>query len=460
MPRLHGLLLAILFVALVAPSPAAAADTPNFVVVFCDDQGYQDLGCFGSPNIKTPNVDKLAVEGMRFTDFYSAYCVCSASRASLLTGCYQPRISMPGVLGPRSRVGLHPDEVTIADMLKTKGYATMFVGKWHVGDAPETLPTAQGFDGYFGLPYSNDMARIKGWGNNASDLDKIWKLKKWDVYRNNLYRDKKSIESPVNQVTLTDRYADEAIKFIRASAKKNGPFFLQLCHAMPHVPLFVSDERYNEDPRQAYKLTIEHIDATVGRIMKTLDELKIAENTFVVYTSDNGPWLSKKHHGGSALPLRAGKGTTFEGGMREPTVMRWPARIKPGQVCKEVAGTIDLLPTFAAIVGAEMPADRPIDGLDIGALLDDPAATSPHDATGYYYYKNSRVEAVRAGKWKLHTRKSELYDLRADIAEAKNVAAANPNVVARLKKLATDYDKDLKAHKRPIWSSRSKKKKK
>lgn len=439
----------LLLIAL-APPLATAAEKPNVIIVFADDQGYQDLGCFGSPNIKTPNIDRMAGDGMRFTSFYSAYCVCSASRASLMTGCYQPRLSMPGVLGPRSRVGLHPDEVTIADLLKTVGYATQMVGKWHLGDKPRTLPTAQGFDHYFGLPYSNDMARMKGWGNNASDLDKIWKLKKWDIYNNDLYRDKNSVESPVNQVTLTDRYTEEALKFIRDNRKR--PFFLYFAHAMPHVPLFVPDERYDPNPAKAYKLTIEHIDWSVGRILKTLDELDIADNTFVVYTSDNGPWLSKKHHGGSALPLRAGKATTYEGGMRVPGVMRWPARIPKGTVCDEVVGTIDLLPTIASLVGATLP-EHPIDGLDISKVLSDPKAPSPHRKVGYFYYRNGKVEGVRRGKWKLRpsNKTSELYDLEADISESKNVAAANPQVVAELRKLAADYDADLKANSRPIW---------
>ena len=447
------------FCLLPAAAVCAAADTkrPNFIVVFCDDQGYQDLGCFGSPNIKTPNIDRMAAEGMRFTDFYSGYCVCSASRASLLTGCYQPRINMPGVLGPRSNVGLHPNEVTIADLLKTKGYATMCIGKWHVGDKPQTLPTAQGFDKYFGLPYSNDMARKKGWGNNASDLDKIWKEKRFDIYNNELYRDEKVVESPVNQTTLTDRYTAEAVKFIEAN--KATPFFLYFANTMPHVPLFVSDERYDPDPKLAYKLTIEHIDWSVGKMLETLEAHGIADNTLIVYTSDNGPWLSKKHHGGSALPLRAGKGTTYEGGMREPAVMRWPARIKPGQTCAQVAATIDLLPTFAAIVGAELDDDRPIDGLDISQLLDDPKTKSPHDEVGYYYYKKGRPQAVRLGKWKLHLKnKPELYDLRADIGESNNVADANADVVAKLRDIAAKYDAKLKANSRPLWRGGARKK--
>jgi arylsulfatase A-like enzyme len=449
-----AVLLAIVSCCLLLPlaglGGAADPQPPNFMIIFCDDQGYQDLGCFGSPNIQTPNIDRMAAEGMRFTDFYSAYCVCSASRASLLTGCYQPRINMPGVLGPHSNVGLHPDEVTIADLLKSRGYATMCIGKWHVGDKPETLPTAQGFDAYFGLPYSNDMARQRGWGNNAPDLDRIWKEKRWDIYNNELYRNQTIVESPVNQTTLTDRYTAEAVKFI--AANKQQPFFLYFANTMPHVPLFVSDDRYDPDPHLAYKLTIEHIDWSVGQMLQALDAHGIAENTLIVYTSDNGPWLSKQHHGGCALPLRAGKGTTYEGGMREPTVMRWPARITPGQTCRQVAGTIDLLPTFAVIVGAQLDPDRPIDGLDISPLLEDPESASPHDHAGYYYYKNNRVEAVRLGRWKLHLKQQpELYDLRADIGESNNVAAANPDVVIRLQELAAEYDTDLKAHSRPVW---------
>jgi arylsulfatase A len=434
------------------PGQTADARSPNFVIVYCDDQGYQDLGCFGSPNIKTPNVDQLAAEGIRFTDFYSAYCVCSASRASLLTGCYQPRISMRGVLGPHTRTALHPDEVTIADMLRSRGYATAMVGKWHVGDTPETLPTAQGFDSYFGIPYSNDMARMKGWGNNPADLDKIWSLKKWDIYNNELYRNKKIIESPVNQVTITDRYTAESLKFIRAN--KDRPFFLYLAQTMPHVPLFVSDDRYDADPHQAYRLTIEHIDWSVGQIMKTLDDLDLAENTFIVYTSDNGPWLSKKHHGGSALPLRAGKATTYEGGMRVPCVMRWPARIKPGQVCNQVAATIDLLPTFASIAGATLDTSRPIDGLDVCGLLDDPDSESPHEKTGFYYFRNNKLDAIRLGDWKLHFKtKLELYNLREDIGESKNQAEAESELVKQLTVVAERYHADLKAHTRPAWSA-------
>jgi arylsulfatase A len=447
-----------LLVALVSQVAADAAEKPNVVIIFMDDQGYQDLGCYGSPHIKTPNIDSLADDGMRFTSFYSAYCVCSASRASLLTGCYQPRISMPGVLGPRSAVGLHPDEVTIADLLKAQGYATMCIGKWHVGDQPETLPTAQGFDHYFGLPYSNDMARRQGWGNGPADLDRIWRLKKWDIYNNDLLRDEASIESPVNQVTLTRRYTEEAVKFIEAH--RDTPFFLYMPHTMVHVPLFVTDALWIDDPTAAYRITMEHVDWSVGRVLDALDRMELAEETLVVFTSDNGPWLSKRHHGGSASPLRSGKGTTWEGGMRVPGLFRWPGTIPSRAVTDRVAGTIDLLPTIAALTGASLPS-REIDGHDIGPLLRDPDAPSPHDLHGLFYYRNGRVEALRMGRWKLRiarrgqgdqaTTTRELYDLDADIGETTDLADQHPQVVERLHDFAEQYDRQLQAGKRPLW---------
>ena len=446
-------IITVLFLALTLLTTAASAATPNIVIIFLDDQGWQDLSCFGSKTIKTPHIDSLARDGMKFTSFYSAYCVCSASRASLMTGCYQPRLSMPGVLGPNSNVGLHPDEVTIADLLKTKGYATMCIGKWHLGDKPQTLPTAQGFDHYFGLPYSNDMARKKGWGNNAPDLDKIWREKKWDIYNNDLLRDEKSIEAPVNQVTLTKRYTEEAVKFIQANKEK--PFFLYMPHTMVHVPLFVTDDIYVEDPKEAYRLTMQHVDWSVGQVLKTLEETGVAKNTLVVYTSDNGPWASKQHHGGSAGPLRGSKGSTFEGGMRVPGLMRWPGKVPAGTVSDEVVSTIDLLPTIAKITDAKLP-EHAIDGLDVSAVMMDPKARSPRREAGYFFYKNGRVEAVRLGKWKLHFKgntlePTTLYDLDADIAESKDLASSHEDVVKQITELARKYDADLKANTRPVW---------
>ncbi len=450
--RIHFLL--IIFVSVFHPVLGQDRSLPNFVIIFNDDQGYQDLGCYGSPNIDTPNIDRLASEGMRFTDFYSAYCVCSASRASLLTGCYQPRINMKGVIAPNSKVGLHPDEITIADLLKTKGYATAMVGKWHVGDSSRTLPTKQGFDTYFGIPYSNDMVRRKGWGNNTPDLDKIWTLKKWDIYEVELYRDLKPIESPVDQTTLTKRYTEEAVRFIHQA--KEAPFFLYLAHSMPHVPLFVPDELYDSDPKRAYERVIEHIDWSTGQIMDVLESLGLSQNTFIAYTSDNGPWLSKDHHGGSAKPLRNGKGSTYEGGMRVPGIIRWPERILPGQVCQQVAGTIDFLPTFAAITGAELPPDRPVDGFDLSPLLENPSTPSPHDSVGFYYYRNNVPEAIRMGDWKLREIKKgepELYQLRNDIGETTNLATTYPEKVAAMRKVRDAFDADIKANARPAWNA-------
>jgi len=455
---LTALLCAVLGIGGLVPPANAAERTstaPNVVIIFIDDQGYGDLSCYGSERADTPRIDSLAADGMKFTSFYSAHSVCSASRAALLTGCYPPRISMPGVIGPNSRVGLHPDEVTIADLLKTKGYATTCIGKWHVGDRPEMLPTAQGFDSYFGLPYSNDMGRQKGWGSGPNDLDKIWTQKKWDIFRNNLLRNADSVESPVEQTTLTERYTEEAVTFIREN--QDRPFLLYLPHTMVHVPLFVSDDRWVEDPREAYRLAVEHVDWSVGEVLDTLDELNLADETLVIYTSDNGPWLSKRHHGGSAGPLRNGKGTTFEGGMRVPGLFRWPGVIPAGTVTDRVAGTVDLLPTLAEIAGADLP-DRTIDGHSILSLLKDPRTESPHDEHGLFYYKKRQVEALRMGRWKLRFEKKnwdkvELYDLDTDIGEANDVAGEHPDVVERLTAFARNYDEELKSNRRLPWTA-------
>ncbi|NIP26506.1 MAG: sulfatase-like hydrolase/transferase [Phycisphaerae bacterium] len=424
--------------------PKASKGKPNFIIIFTDDQGYQDVGCFGSPNINTPNLDRMADEGAKFTDFYSAASVCSPSRAALLTGCYPPRVSITKVLFPRDKIGLNPDEVTIADVLKAQGYATACVGKWHLGHLPQFLPTSNGFDSYFGIPYSNDMDGVKGKNRN---LDRAWKEKDYSPWNVPLMRDEKIIERPADQTTLIERYTQEAVRFINEN--KDRPFFLYLPHTMPHIPLFVSDEFFVPDAHKAYKATIEQIDSSVGRILETLKKAGVDKNTLVVFTSDNGPWLGKKHHGGSALPLRDGKFTTYEGGMREPTIMRWPGKIPADHVCGEICGTIDLLPTLARLAGAEVPADRVIDGKDIWPLmLGKPGAKSPHKA--YFYYKGKNLEAVRGGKWKLRqTKKTELYDLQDDISEKNNVAADYPGIVERLNFIMKEFDTELKANVRP-----------
>jgi arylsulfatase A-like enzyme len=424
--------------------PKASKGKPNFIIIFTDDQGYQDVGCFGSPNINTPNLDRMAAEGMKFTDFYVAASVCSPSRAALLTGCYPPRVSITKVLFPRDSIGLNPDEVTIADVLKAQGYATACVGKWHLGHLPQFLPTSNGFDSYFGIPYSNDMDGVKGKNRN---LDRAWQEKDYSPWNVPLMRDEKIIERPADQTTLIERYTQEAVRFINEN--KDRPFFLYLPHTMPHVPLFVSDEFFVVDAHKAYKATIEQIDSSVGRVLEALKKTDVDKNTLVVFTSDNGPWLSKKHHGGSALPLRDGKFTTYEGGMREPTIMRWPGKIPAGQVCSEVCGTIDLLPTFVKLAEGEVPPDRVIDGKDIWPLMSSkPGAKSPHKA--YFYYRGNNLEAVRGGKWKLRrTKKTELYDLQSDISEKNNVAAEHPAIVKRLNYIMKEFDRELKANIRP-----------
>ncbi|MGB2807759.1 MAG: sulfatase [Sedimentisphaerales bacterium] len=424
--------------------PRASTGKPNFIIIFTDDQGYQDVGCFGSPNINTPNLDRMAAEGTKFTDFYSAASVCSPSRAALLTGCYPPRVSITKVLFPRDSIGLNPDEVTIADILKAQGYATACVGKWHLGHLPQFLPTSNGFDSYFGIPYSNDMDGVKGRNRN---LDRAWQEKDYSPWNVPLMRDEKIIERPADQTTLIERYTQEAVSFIHKN--KNNPFFLYLPHTMPHVPLFVSDEFFVADAHKAYKATIEQIDSSVGRVLEALKKAGVDKNALVVFTSDNGPWLSKKHHGGSALPLRDGKFTTYEGGMREPTIMRWPGKIPAGQVCGEVCGTIDLLPTFAKLAEGKMPPDRVIDGKDIWPLMSGkPGAESPHKA--YFYYRGNNLEAVRSGKWKLRRgKKTELYDLEADISETNNVAAEHTGIVKRLNYIMKEFDRELKANARP-----------
>ena len=450
---------------------AAEAKTtrkPNFIVIFADDQGYQDMGCFGSPKIKTPNLDRMAREGMRFTDFYSACSVCSPSRAALLTGCYPPRVGVVNVLFPGNTVGLNPKETTIADLLKTRGYATACVGKWHLGHLPQFLPTSQGFDSYLGVPYSNDMTIAKNMtaapGAKLPEGMTAESMKTTKPQRNQvpLLRNTEVIEYPCDQATLTKRYTAEAVKFI--TANKDKPFFLYLPHTMPHVPLFASEKFKGKSARGLYGDVIEEMDWSVGEIRKTLKSLNIDGNTLVIYTSDNGPWLSKGVNGGCALPLRGGKFQTWDGGMREPTVMCWPGKIPAGKVCDQVASTIDILPTLAKLAGTKLP-DVTIDGKDIFPLLSGrDGAKSPHE--GYYFYRGTKLEAVRAGKWKYRAAGQrrpkkgekpkvvgELFDLRADISESKNVADQNPDVVKRLAAMMMKFDTDLKANKRPIGSA-------
>ena len=434
----------------------AAERPPNFVVIFTDDQGYQDIGCFGSPLIETPHLDRMALEGRKFTSFYSANSVCSPSRAALLTGCYPTRVSVPGVLFPRHKTGLNPDEITIAEILKEKGYATACIGKWHLGHLPKFLPTRQGFDSYFGIPYSNDMT-IDQNAPLAEDIVlregfTVERIRSEKPSKNNvpLMRDEKVVEYPADQSTLTKRYTEEAISFIENS--KDKPFFLYLPHTLPHIPLAASPAFKGKSKRGFYGDTIEEIDWSVGQILETLKTQGVDDNTLVIFTSDNGPWKLKSGHGGSADPLRGFKFETWEGGMRVPCIMRWPGWIPESTICDEIAATIDLLPTFAGLAGTQIPSDRVVDGKDILPLITGVEnAKSPHAA--YYYYKGKNLQAIRSGKWKLRRtgkkRDAELYDLVADIGESNNVARQNLDVVAFLKDQMEAFDADLKAHARP-----------
>jgi arylsulfatase A-like enzyme len=432
---------------LLAATPLLAADRPpNIVFIYADDMGYADAGCYGNKLIRTPYLDKLAADGVRFTDFYVAQAVCSASRTALLTGCYPNRLGILGALNPNSKNGIHDRETTIAMMLKPKGYATAIFGKWHLGHYPQFLPTHHGFDEYFGLPYSNDMLpRAK---NKFPELP--------------LIEGDKTIETSPDVNQLTRRYTEHAVSFIERN--KDKPFFLYVPHTMPHVPLGASEKFRGKSKAGLYGDVIEEIDWSIGEIVAALAKHGLEKNTLVMFSSDNGPWLTYGNHGGSADSLREGKGTTFEGGVREPFIARWPGKIPAGTVCHEPAMTIDILPTIAAFTGAELPKLK-IDGEDIGKLLTEPTtAKSPQEA--YYFYWGQELQAVRSGKWKLHFPHDyqalkekggdgkpgqyvkthlelSLFDLENDVGEAKNVAAANPDVVARLTGLADTVRQDL-----------------
>jgi arylsulfatase A-like enzyme len=439
---------------------AKAADSPpNFVIIFTDDQGYNDLGCFGSKTIKTPNIDQLAKEGRKMTNFHVPSSVCSPSRAALLTGCYPKRVGMhQHVIFPSNTHGLHPDEMTIADLLKQKGYATACFGKWHLGHEPELLPTSQGFDTYLGIPYSNDMRHPDNKGKPKLSMDDTWinqgeTFKPWGTP---LFKDKAIVENPVDQRTITRRYTDHAVEFIEEN--KDQPFFVYLPHSMPHIPLFVPDDALDPDPKNAYTCVIEHIDAEVGRIADTLRKLGLDKNTYVIFTSDNGPWLQFKNHGGSALPLRSGKGTTYEGGQRVPCVVWGPGRIPAGTSSDEFTTTMDLFPTIAALSSTK-PSDRKIDGFDISKTLQGDAS-SPRTEMIYYTARGD-LKGLRQGDWKLLTPSKgrngklsgriELFNLAEDLSETNNLAEKHPERVIALTKRMKELDSEVTTNARPTW---------
>ena len=440
----------------------ANKNRPNLVIIFADDQGYGDLSCFGSTEIKTPNIDRIAKEGRKFTSFMVASPVCTPSRAALLTGCYPKRVGMhQHVLFPSSNKGLNPEEYTIADHFKSIGYTTACFGKWHLGHHKEVLPTSNGFDTYFGIPYSNDMNHPDNKGKpkgGADGMDILWNdpestLTKW---KTPLFEDENIVELPVDQRTVTRRYTQKSIDFIKTN--KDKPFFIYLPHSMPHIPLYVPDEIRDPNPQNAYINTIEHIDSEVGRLLDTLDELNLTKSTYIIYTTDNGPWLSFRHHGGSAGPLRDGKGTTFEGGQRVPCVMRGPG-IPADTVCDELMGTIDLLPTFASITGKPLPKGNKIDGIDASSLLTGKGKSKRNEFI--HYTSRGEVEGIRQGRWKLLIKKKRgkgqgrrellLFDLSQDLGETNNLATENPEMVGKLEQRMVLLDSEIQKNARSPW---------
>jgi arylsulfatase A-like enzyme len=439
---------AFLVSAVLCVAIAAAADRPNIVVILADDLGYNDLGCFGAKEIHTPHLDRMASEGRRFTDFYVGGPTCTPSRVALMTGCYPVRAGFGDAISVRadggvspSRVlhsgapyGLHADEVTIAEVLKAAGYATGMIGKWHLGDAPKFNPVHHGFDEFFGVPYSNDMQPY--------------------YYLRGTERLDESIDRD-NQIR---RYTAEATEFIHKH--RDAPFFLYFAHAMPHTPLAASAQFKGKSKRGPFGDAVTEVDWSVGQILDTLRKLELDKRTLVLFTSDNGPWHARGEHGGSATPLRGAKGSTYEGGVRVPCVTWWPGTIPSGTVCRQVAATMDLLPTFAALAGTTPPADRSIDGHDIRPLLFEDDAQSPWKALFYYF--GNELHAVRSGRWKLRAQNNllneniyrgdastkvsmpaALYNLRRDPGEQKSVLEDHPNVTRRLQRYLDQARADL-----------------
>jgi arylsulfatase A len=422
---------------------------PNFIIILTDDQGYGDLGSYGHPTLRTPNVDRMAAEGQRWTSFYAAP-VCTPSRAQLMTGRLAVRTGLAGgVLFPDSTGGLQPDEVTIAEILKARGYATAAIGKWHLGVLPEYLPTRQGFDSYFGIPYSNDMDQT-GQGLSADERFRRYMDARIEFFNVPLMRDAKIVERPAQQTTITKRYTDEGIAFIRSH--RNEPFFLYLAHNFPHMPLFRSKEFEGRSQRGLYGDAVEEIDWNVGRVLATLRELKLDENTMVLYMSDNGPWAPYLEQSGSAGLLRGAKGSTWEGGMRVPAIFRWPGTIASG-VVTGIGSELDIVPTLARLAGAQPPSDRVLDGYDLSPTLRG-QSSSPRETLFYYASSGSGVlSAVRGGPYKAHfvvpgtpaggSESPQLYNLDQDPSEKYDLASTHPEVVAKLRTLAESHQKTV-----------------
>ncbi len=457
---MRHLITAVFAIALVSCSQPASEvnspdQSPNIVIIFTDDQGYEDMGAFGSPDIETPHLDQLAREGVKLTSFYAAQAVCSASRAALLTGCYPNRVNIHGALGPESSKGLHPEEMTLAESLKSIGYTTAIMGKWHLGDHPDLLPTKQGFDEFFGIPYSNDMWPAHPWQGTVFDFPALPLFRNDSILR---YYEK-------DQSQLTTRITEESVRFINENAGK--PFFLYIPHPQPHVPLFVSDKFKGKSERGLYGDVIMEIDWSVGEIRKALERNGIDSNTLILFTSDNGPWLSYGDHAGSPGIFREGKGTAFEGGHREPFIAWYPGILPAGATFDTPVMAIDIFPTIAELTGAPLPA-REIDGKNVWSVLTGKSSSSPHEAYFFYYHTNE-LHAVRSGDWKLYfphryrtlsgrpggtggepvdydyveLNEIALYNLDDDPSESTNVADEFPGIVEELSVMADSMRSEL-----------------
>lgn len=444
----------LLALTLLAISPvlrAAPEEKPNIIVIYADDLGYGDLGCYGHPTIATPNLDRMATEGMRFTDFYSAAEVCTPSRAALMTGRYPIRNGMCSskkrVLFPESLSGLLPKEVTLARTLKDAGYATACVGKWHLGHLKPHLPTSHGFDSYFGIPYSNDMDRTA----QAPKGKEAFHPAKNEYFAPPLMRNEEVLERGPDQTQLTRRYTEETLKILdERMAEPDKPFFIYLAHSMPHVPLFASKDFEGKSRRGLFGDVVEEVDWSVGRVLEALRERKLDTKTLVVFSSDNGPWLIFNEQGGTAGMLRDGKGSTWEGGMREPGLFWWPGTIPAGSICRELASTMDVFTTCTLLGGGQVPSDRVIDGKDIRPLL---LGTGSVERDAFFYYRGDVLYAARVGPWKAHwltqtgygakgPDKHEpplLFDLGADPGESWDVAADHPDVLEQIEKVTAAH---------------------
>lgn len=439
-----------------SPASTVAVEKPNVIVIFCDDLGYGDLGCYGHPTIQTPNLDQMAGEGLKLTQFYVAASVCTPSRAGLMTGRLPQRSGMWGnrrVLFPNSVGGLPDEEVTIAEKMKEAGYATACVGKWHLGHHPQYLPTAHGFDEYFGIPYSNDMDKVAGSPANAVRQPTM------DAFNVPLLEVKageepRQVERPTDQTTITKRYTERTIEFI--NEHRDEPFFIYLAHNMPHVPLFRSPSFEGRSLRGIYGDVIEEIDWSVGEILNAVRDQNLAERTMVIFTSDNGPWLVFGEQGGSAGLLREGKGSTWEGGMREPAIVWWPGTVPAGKTSSALGSTLDLLPTCCRLAGVAAPGDRTLDGFD---LTETWTQSAPSPRKWFYYYRSNKLMAIRNERYKAHfiTQDAygpdsrnpvshdppQLYDLGIDPGEQQEISKRYPDIVAAMVAAAEEHRREM-----------------